>query len=128
MPNRVEGTAPGVQPAAARPEAARTGQRAGQPADTAAANADQMDRVEISQAAQTRNQELQAANAPGANTRGAAANAPGAQAPEAGAQGGNLEQTAQRNAEQVREQQQAAQQQTQRGPQRDAGNIVDITG
>ena len=129
MPNRVEGAAPGVQPATARPDAAGTAQRqpAAEAAGTTAGSTTQIDRVEISQAAQTRNREMQGANAAGAGDRGAALNAPGAQPPQAGEQG-NVEQATQRNAEQLRQQEQEAQQQVPREQQQDAGNLVDFIG
>lgn len=132
MPNRVEGAAPGVQPATARTDAAGTTQRqqAAQPAEPVTGGANPTDRVEISQAAQTRNREMQSANAANAGDRGAAMNAPGSQAqeaPQAGEQG-NIDRTTERNAEQLREGEQATQQQAAQEPQPATGRLVDITG
>jgi hypothetical protein len=133
MPNRVEGAAPGVQPATARTDAAGTTQRqqAAQPAEPVTGGANPTDRVEISQAAQTRNREMQSANAASAGDRGAAMNAPGAQeAPQAGEQG-NIDRMREQNAEQLRESEQATQQQAAQEPpqqQQGTGRLVDITG
>ena len=129
MPNRVDGAVNGAQPAAARPEAVRPGQRQGaaQPAQAPDTNTTNVDRVEISQAGQARNQELQAPNAPQAQDRGAAMNAPGAQSQPAGGQG-NLEQAAARNAEQLRERQETERQQATQEPPERQGGLVDVTG
>ncbi len=127
MPNRVEGAAQGTQPAAGRPDAAGQAQR--QQAAAPAATANQTDTVEISQAAQTRNREMQAANTAQGNDRGAAMDASGARPPQGGEQG-NVERASERNAEQLREQQTQAQQEAAQEPQQGqgTGGLVDITG
>lgn len=70
MPNRVDANVSGVRPTVAEQRADREAQ------------ANQVARVEISAAAQARNQELAAADARGTNQREAALNAPGARPSE----------------------------------------------
>ncbi len=127
MPNRVDSPINGIRPTTARREdlqAARTDARQTQRTDAAGAQAD---RVEISDAARTRNQELNAATDPQAQ-RGAAVNAPSTQRSEPAGSQGNVERPTEQNAELLREQQEAARQQAPARPEAQQGNLVDVTG
>gem|GEM_PF-2090897 len=126
MPDRVGGQVNGIRPTLARGEDVQANRTAQESPQAVERQQDQVDRVEISEAGQARNQELTAANNPQTPQRGGAADAPGAQAPEAGEQG-NLEQATANNAAQLREQEVAERQQQAEEPPEQQGNLVDVT-
>ncbi len=129
MPNRVDANTSGVRPTVARADEQQADQAAQAPraadAQRANATANQVDRVEISEASQARNQELAAADSGGETQRGAALNAPGAQGAQPDTAVGGT--TAERAAE-LRERQDAARQQDAARPPERQGNLVDVTG